>query len=76
MTVFPNPAFNAITISCSEPILLISLADISGKKSLQQKGDNNNSTTLDLTNLKTGIYVLSIATKSGVRTERIVKKDN
>lgn len=75
-TVFPNPAYNSVTISSGEPIIFISLADISGKKCLQRKIDNSNSTALDLASLKPGVYMLTIVTKSGSQTERIYKKEN
>lgn len=75
-TIFPNPAYNAISISSGEPITSLSLADISGKKCLQQKVDNSNSTTLDIASLKPGIYMLTIITASGSQTERIYKKEN
>jgi hypothetical protein len=76
IVVFPNPAVNSVTISSGEPILSLSLTDISGKKCLQQKGNDNNSTSLDIANLKAGIYILTVITKSGVQTERIYKKSN
>lgn len=75
-SVFPNPAYNSITVSSGEPISLLSVAEISGKKCLQQKVDNSNSTTLDIANLKPGVYILTIVTKSGSQTERIYKKEN
>jgi hypothetical protein len=75
-TVFPNPAYNIITVSSGEPITSLSLADISGKKCLQQKVDKSNSITFDIASLKPGVYMLTINTTTGSQTERIYKKEN
>ena len=70
--IFPNPVFDRVYIQAPQVLSgQIQLADYTGKLLSQQSFEGN--TELDLSLLKTGIYLLTIQTGEGSATEKIVK---
>jgi hypothetical protein len=69
--IYPNPTQDFITIenTAKDQILALTLLDYSGK--MIKRFDPNN-TTLQLTDLSKGIYLLQISTIEGVYCEKII----
>ncbi len=66
--LYPNPTTNLINIQSEIPIASYIVRDISGKTALASINDNN---TIDVSNLKSGLYLLSLKSNMGYD---IVKK--
>ncbi|MDO7171609.1 carbohydrate-binding protein [Mariniflexile sp. AS56] len=78
ISVFPNPVSNELTISLGKANLnssdsKITLYSIKGEKVLEVNPENNNTPTLNVSNVKSGIYVLKISDKHNVISKKIVK---
>lgn len=70
ISIYPNPVENILTVQASDmSIANIVVSDISGKKMLESK-----STTIDLSALSSGTYIVNIYTSKGLVTKQIVKK--
>lgn len=74
--LYPNPTSNYITISAQqEKIELIKIYNIVGNIQDVIKGNNEN-TTIDLSDYKSGIYIVSIELYNGQKnTYKILKRD-
>lgn len=70
---FPNPASTEIHIHAEEEIEDLLLYDISGVL-VYQTTPTTNQYTLDVSELKNGIYILHAETKSGVYRNKIIKE--
>jgi len=73
-SVFPNPTKDVIEIKLSDntPIQSIILTDISGR--VVHFVEQPNTRTINLQKLKPAIYFLTVKTKNGRHTEKIVKQ--
>ena len=74
--VYPNPATDNITISCeSIDLANIQIIDISGKIIINRNIQfNNNSTSIDISNLESGVYNLIInSAKFNEKTKLIIQ---
>ncbi|CAM3335425.1 T9SS type A sorting domain-containing protein [Aequorivita lipolytica] len=70
--IYPNPTNGLVFIdSKTENIVGASVFDILGKKVLQQNG---NIQEVDITNLQSGIYFLTITTDSGELVKKVIKE--
>ena len=72
--VFPNPFTNTIQVISSEEMIELSIYDIVGKKIWHKTNVNQNSETIDLATLNTGVYLLKIKTTNGLITHKLVKQ--
>ena len=70
--VYPNPAQNTLYIMSSETVEEVSVYDISGRM-LQQT--TNPSTSIDVSSLANGIYLVKVRTATGETIKRIVISD-
>lgn len=71
-SLYPNPSDGSIYIQSEENIANIILFDMIGQKRLQQKINNG---VIDLTNLSSGIYLLSIEFSNGkTQTTKVIKE--
>jgi hypothetical protein len=69
-TVYPNPTFGILNIDLDEEIEKIDVYSLLGRK----VGTSTN-TQMDISNLASGVYLLTIETKDGkVGTKRIIKQ--
>lgn len=78
LTLSPNPATQLITINLKVPAeddFWILINDIEGKliRKLTLTNTSTFNTSLDIQNLKPGIYTVTIATSSGRHTEKFIK---
>jgi uncharacterized repeat protein (TIGR01451 family) len=71
--VYPNPAFDVVTISADSNLKSIELYDIHGRI-LQTKLENKSSTTFNISDRQSGTYFLKIASEKGSTVEKMIKK--
>jgi hypothetical protein len=67
--VYPNPTSEVLTIS-TEGIFTASISDISGKVMMS----NLTSSQVNVGNLPSGMYFLTVSSDKGIGTQRIIKK--
>lgn len=72
LTLYPNPTVDYFTINNANDIVSVKVYDISGKvvKSKLEAVDNR----FDISNLENGVYTVSIETKTGTVSKKIIKK--
>ncbi len=68
--VFPNPTSDKMFIESTEPIKEVTVFNISGELILKEK----NSSEINLSNLKTGLYMITIETESQIIHSKIIKE--
>lgn len=71
VVIYPNPAKNFIKINNKGSLENISVYDILGKLVLKSNIANNE---IDISNLKSGIYLFKIETSTGVFTKKVIKE--
>jgi Leucine-rich repeat (LRR) protein len=69
--IYPNPASSVLTIETTEEILS---KEVIGLDGLLKLADNNNTNTLDISTIPSGVYFISIKTQGGVYQDKFVKK--
>ncbi|MCB0456116.1 MAG: choice-of-anchor B family protein [Flavobacteriaceae bacterium] len=75
IALFPNPAKNHINIFSPDTYLVnLEVYDLMGRKISQRIEDESNTFSLDLSNLKTGVYFIKIDTEKGTVTKKIIKE--
>lgn len=72
ISIYPNPSHNQVSISADNVIHDIRIADLSGKILLHDI-IGAPSTTIDISKLSSGIYILNATTDKGMISEKIVK---
>lgn len=72
LNVYPNPATNQIHIACSETIYSIQVLDYSGKLILN--AEPNESNTVSVEELTSGIYFVRVETAGGVYLSKFIKQ--
>lgn len=73
--LFPNPAFNVLTVECVDFIQSIAVFDMHGGLVIQTGGRKQNRIDISIENLEKGIYNVVIVDNEGQRfVERILKK--
>jgi hypothetical protein len=75
VSVSPNPAVNTVTISNRSNINLstVQIYNIEGKL-LQTVSVDGSSTTLDISSLASGIYMVKISSEQGIATKKLIKR--
>ena len=69
----PNPSHGEVTILCDHPIGDWRISDIQGRTVLSGH-TTKPSTTIDISSLRHGIYLVSIKTQDAVATRKLVKQ--
>lgn len=69
MVLYPNPTKNTVTINANKPIKQITIADLNGRIL-----DTQFETTVNLTNLVSGMYILNIETENEISSRKIIKE--
>ena len=74
--VYPNPGADKLTIQFEEVLkqALIQVTDISGKLLYSRVIDNTEKVVLDLEQLRTGLYQVTVADKIGISTTKWIKE--
>jgi hypothetical protein len=70
LSVYPNPAHSSFTVEANETIRQIRLTDISGQTLLLTEVDDYQS-EINVSNLRSGIYLIEVQTGSGITTKRV-----
>lgn len=70
ISIFPNPAQNNIQISSNQLIKKVSLFDLLGKQVKTIENSNN----IDISQLKSGLYLAKITTQNGDIIRKVVKQ--
>lgn len=73
LQLYPNPAYDRVTISNTQGAGTIRVTDLAGKLVLQQ-AVSGNSIVLDITSLKAGSYIVQFETITEKYTGKLVKK--
>lgn len=71
-TIYPNPVKNWLHIKLSNIRAEIKLHDINGKLLLNQKLSSRTN-AIDISNVESGVYLLTINTENSSETKRIIK---
>ncbi len=66
--VYPNPCATQLFIQSYQPVKLVQVYDVTGKLILEQ----TTQTTLDITTIKDGLYVMMVSTDHGTSMQKIV----
>ena len=72
--VYPNPVSNDLNIECGERIESLDIYDALGRKVIS-KENTPKSTTIDVSNLDNGIYILKLRTSKGRGEYKVVVND-
>lgn len=73
-SVFPNPANNVVTVANANALInAIALTDINGRTVKSVKVGGVASTDVNISDLASGVYVMSISSDKGTTTKKIVK---
>jgi hypothetical protein len=67
----PNPAREQVTVLSSYRLSRVVVYDLGGRAVLEQE-DDGLATTLDVSGLAKGVYVVAIHTPAGIATKRLV----
>jgi hypothetical protein len=73
ITVYPNPSNENITITTNREKGELILYDFLGKQVIQKKTEDEQQTTVDVSFLRTGIYLLQFKTDQGTYSKKFVK---
>jgi hypothetical protein len=74
-TLFPNPANNRITIAnkfIETGETIVTIFNINGTQLIQDKYRNQQDIEINVSGLRTGIYIVKIQTGSSVDTKKLV----
>ena len=71
LSIFPNPATHQLNLEVEEPISTLVITDVSGKKVFSSNKIMNKQ--IDVSNLKKGIYFITIQTNSYSAISKFIK---
>jgi hypothetical protein len=71
--IYPNPAKDVLTVYCSDKISSVEVFNLLGQQVYMAKVGKA-STTIDISSLAKGNYVVKLYTDKGVTTKKIVKQ--
>ena len=71
ITIYPNPVKNTLTFDTKETILKVEIYDISGRILSSNSVTENK---IDVSQLKTGSYILKVITENGIMNSKIIKE--
>ena len=72
LKIYPNPVQNILHIDLSGKTGVLEICDISGKSVLQKQIRDNN-TSIDVSGLDDGIYIVKVLSDNQISTSKIVK---
>lgn len=73
VTVEPNPATDNVTVSAPQPIRLIEVFDVSGRKIMAQS-PNKSVVLLPVSSLESGLYVMKVQCNSEIAVKKWIKR--
>ena len=72
LSLWPNPVRDHVTLTCAEPIQFVELRNAEGR-TVYSEYNENQEVTIQTSQLSAGIYLMTVHTRSGVFTRKIVK---
>lgn len=69
ISVWPNPANGIVNVEASQPVRLVEVLDLAGRKVCSANG-----AAVDLGGMPEGVYILRCTTEGGVATSRVAKR--
>lgn len=72
--IYPNPANDFVTIENVNGITNIQIHDLSGKLVLDKQNNLNGNNRLDVSDLQTGVYLVSVVNEDAIHTIRLTIK--
>ena len=75
ITIYPNPANNYLSIGADENTSIdsISIYNLLGQMVKSQHINENNNITIDVSNLRSGSYIVEVKTKKGIVRNKLIK---
>jgi hypothetical protein len=73
VSLYPNPTTGLVTILAGSTIETMTVFNVLGQEMLSQKG-NSASETLNISNFKSGVYLVRTTSNGKIATSRIVKE--
>lgn len=70
--VYPNPAYNTVTIESNDKIELVRLYDLNGNL-VKELASGDTSLSFSLSNLEQGSYLMQVKTDNGWNAARVIK---
>lgn len=74
ISVFPNPTHNTVNIKITSNEGTARILNIEGKEVIQNVALNKGNTSVELTDLTKGIYIIEVTTENQFFHERLIKK--
>ena len=72
-TLFPNPVSNELNIDSKDNIKEVTVFNLTGQQLFSKKG-NSKTSKIDVSNLKSGIYIVEVKTDKTSKTYKVIKK--
>jgi len=72
ITVYPNPTLHRLTVEAEETLTQLQVTSMTGQVLMTTK-TSTNSTTVDVSQLPSGVYMLSVQTEEETTTKKFVK---
>lgn len=72
LSVYPNPTANVVFVEAPEAIKNITIASLDGKVQTTQVVNGTLKANVNTTNLKNGMYIVSVETEGAVHTHRLI----
>ena len=73
LKLYPIPASNSLSIEAKSPLNEITISNLTGKV-LLHKSANGYKTSLDLSNLQSGTYIITVRTEKGTMSYKFIKQ--
>lgn len=75
-SVYPNPTSNFLNISGSDALQMnsVKITDVNGREVSNTTFSNTDSAQINVSNLASGMYIISISSDQGVATKKFMKK--
>lgn len=74
ITIFPNPTQGKVKLSMEAEMTHIEIFDLTGKEIMQIDDIQSNEKSIDLSDIRPGVYLLNIHTSDHVITRKIIKQ--
>ncbi|MCB0787394.1 MAG: T9SS type A sorting domain-containing protein, partial [Flavobacteriales bacterium] len=74
LAVFPNPAADELTVTMERPMQQVDLRHVDGRLVRSWSANGSTRSTLDLTGLARGVYLLTVHDGTGMHGVRVVKQ--
>ncbi|MFT6500318.1 MAG: hypothetical protein ACJASQ_000425 [Crocinitomicaceae bacterium] len=72
LILIPNPAEDIVLVASENEFSVVAITDISGTHVLTKTQNWMKQATIDVAGLKSGVYLVSIQTKYGISTDRLI----